>query len=204
MNKRIVTNIFIAITLGGAYTVGYFEKYIDSRNWDVTPYISDPLFKDDIRSTRNIRFWPFSRFAVFSDPYGKNNNVNRVEARGVTESGEEVILNIAKTFYPLWENGLHRGLKRSIIRGYDPKKVLDSLGGLYYRRFMKYAWQNNPEMRERYPRITKINWYIQLWKFGEWVDFRKEHEHFSDWFDFKKYPQKPIYHNLYHTSVVRP
>jgi hypothetical protein len=199
MNKRILTNFFIIFMLVGAYGTGLFEKSI-SRGFDSEPYMEHPLFKDDTRSLREIGFWPFSSYPMFSDPY-HTPSVFRIEARGITSSGEEIVLNISKTFYPLWENGLHRALKRSIALGKDPKSLLESLTELYHFRFIKNKWYDN--QRDQFPKVVAINWYYQLWEWEAWLDFRKWHSNLFTWKDFKTSPFTPKYHRLYFSSGVK-
>lgn len=182
-----------------AYFTGLFEKSI-SRGFNKAPHMEHPLFKDDIRSLRNLGFWPFSSYPMFSDPY-HNPSVFRIEARGVTSSGQEKLLNIADAFYPLWENGLHRALKRSLALGKDPKILLQSLSRLYHNRFIKNRWYD--KHRDRFPIIIKINWYYQLWDWQSWLSFRKWHSSLFKWKDFKSSPYSPTYHRLYFSSEIK-
>lgn len=195
---RIATNVFLMVMISCAFFFGVFEKYI-SPGFDEQKYKDHILFKDDTRAVRDQDFWPFSSYPMFSDAYD-DSRVSRIEARGITLDNEEVLLPISKLFYPLWENGLHRMLKKAVVHEKDIKTILDSLGRLYVSRYHYNPWFE--DKRDSYPMLKEVSWYVQLWSWEEWLNFRKTHANLNLWSDFKKSSFRPLYHEQLHSTVI--
>ncbi len=199
MNRRIFSNIFIVFIITCSYGFGIFEKFI-SPGFDETRFSNHLLFKDDTRNVRDQDFWPFSSYPMFSDGYDQP-KVSRIEARGILENNQEMVLKISYAFPPLWENGLHRMLKKAIVHKKDIEVILDSLSLYFYHRFTDP--NSYDSQYADYSKVRKIEWFVQLWDFEEWLDFRKEHSDLSAWTDFKKSTFSPIYHIKFHSSRGR-
>ncbi len=194
--KRFLTNIFITFIIISSFGFGLTEKFI-SQGFQEDNFKNHPLFIDDTRNVRDQDFWPFSSYPMFSDGY-HNPQVSRIEIRGVTQDDKELVLKISKVLYPLWENGLHRMLKKAIVHNKSEGKIMDSLSRLFQERIN----HNTLENIENYKRIIKLDWYIQLWDFDTWVNFRKTHGNLNEWHDYKESSYSPIYSKLFHTSSL--
>lgn len=198
MTNRFIINIFIFTIIFCSFGFGIFEKFI-SPGFNESAYKSHMLFKDDTRRVRDQDFWPFSSYPMFSDGY-HTPTVSRIEARGIRSDGSEIILQISDAFPPLWENGLHRMLKKAIVHKKDIADILNSLANNFQQRF------NNPKAKDplilNYSQVVRIDWFIQSWPWEQWLSFRIEQQDLSKWTDFKKSNFVPSYHKKFFSSEV--